>query len=92
MPGIGGVTVNLRGLDEDVSTSKATAGDGSYIFTHVGSGVYLVEEINPAGFGSTTPDRVRISMVSDGSAVVNFGDRKGYRIFLPIIFKGHNPF
>jgi cysteine-rich repeat protein len=81
-PGLSGVTIALidpgpDGLfgtsDDVVIATTTTAGDGSYAFTGVAAGEYAVQEIDPSGFGSTTPNAVAI-VVPGGSEIVNFGD------------------
>jgi len=85
--GLGGVTVELRNTDGDLVDAKVTAGCGTYIFTGV-AGDYTVVETDPAGFYSTTPNVVPVSVPTGGCATANFGDRVGlFRIYLPIVMK-----
>ncbi|HNU52412.1 MAG TPA: SdrD B-like domain-containing protein [Verrucomicrobiota bacterium] len=72
-PGLGGVVVTLRGVGED--RVARTAGDGSYAFTTVVAGNYSVEETDPAGFTSTSPNQRAIYLASGGTATVSFGDQ-----------------
>ncbi|MGB0383793.1 MAG: SdrD B-like domain-containing protein [Ardenticatenaceae bacterium] len=71
-PGMSGVTVQLINGETRTTT---TAGDGSYSFNGVSEGVYTVQETNPAGFVSTTPDSITVSVPAGGSATANFGDQ-----------------
>jgi uncharacterized repeat protein (TIGR01451 family) len=83
--GMSGVKIRLIGpgpdglfgtSDDVVVATTYTAGDGSYAFTGVAGGEYLVEESVPSGFGSTTPIVVPIA-VPGGTLPVNFGNRAG---------------
>ena len=52
-PGIGGVTLNLRGSDyvsAPIWMTTTTAINGAYAFTNVRSGIYTVTEVQPAGY------------------------------------------
>jgi hypothetical protein len=72
--GLSGVTVALRQGGGVVSTTT-TGGDGAYSFPNVAPGAYIVRETDPAGYVSTTPNDVSVSVSPGGSAVANFGDR-----------------
>lgn len=54
--------------------SLTTGADGSYAFTNLAPGTYLVVETDPAGYVSTTPNRVGATVSAGGSATVDFGD------------------
>jgi len=73
--GIGGVTVKLKDSEGSLVDTKATAGDGTCVFTGVAAGSYTVEETDPEGFISTTANAVSIVVASDGAAAANFGDQ-----------------
>ena len=85
--GIGGVTVALRDSGGALVGTKVTAGDGAYIFTGVAAGSYTVEEIDPEGFVSTTPNVVSIVVTPGGAATANFGDGVFSRTYLPLVMK-----
>ena len=74
--GIGGVTVEL--LDDQGSNVQtgATVGDGSYLFSSVAPGLYMVRETDPEGYASTTNNTASVSVGAAGSATACFGDRK----------------
>jgi uncharacterized protein (DUF2141 family) len=72
-PGLGGVTVVLVGKSTQRSTT--TSGDGTYQFSSVEPGTYSVEETDPIGFSSTTPNLRTINVASGGAASANFGDQ-----------------
>ena len=52
-PGIGGVTVNLSGtdsLDQRVTASATTGGDGGYCFNTLSAGTYTITESQPGAY------------------------------------------
>ena len=74
--GLSGVTVQLLNASGTVIATTTTAGDGSYSFTGVTPGAYTVRETDPAGYVSTTPNTVPVSVPNGGSASANFGDQQ----------------
>ena len=83
-PGIGDVTLTLRGAGPDGSVGTAddttvatttTAADGRYVFTAVTPGVLAVVETDPPGYVSTTSNTVSVTVAAGGTATANFGDR-----------------
>ncbi|MBN1888836.1 MAG: carboxypeptidase regulatory-like domain-containing protein [Thermoflexales bacterium] len=74
-PGIGGVEIRL--IDSGGGSRIRNTGlDGSYEFTSLPLGNYTVEESDPSGFSSTTPNVVPVSLTLPGQDItVNFGDR-----------------
>ena len=72
--GIGGVLISLISATGELMTTM-TSGDGSYSFDGVAPGLYTVQQTNPAGFSSTTPDQVAVLVPAEGSTSVVFGDR-----------------
>ena len=89
VPGIGGVTVNLR-QNGGVIASTTTSGNGSYLFIDIGTGEYTVQETDPEGFTSVTPNAVEVNLSPESpSDTANFGDRFGeeHRLYLPSTLK-----
>jgi uncharacterized repeat protein (TIGR01451 family) len=72
-PGIVGVTVTLTQGATVVATTT-TAPDGSYSFTGLVPGAYTVTETQPAGYGSSSPDGVAVTVTAGGIATANFAD------------------
>lgn len=72
-PGIGGVSIRL--MDGTGQRTTTTSGDGSYLFTFVTPGSYSVEETDPLGYSSTTPNARSVSVAAGGSANASFGDQ-----------------
>jgi hypothetical protein len=92
-PGISGVTVYLTGTDINggpVGLTAVTATDGTYKFSNLAPGAYVVSEAQPAGWGdgaetagsvggtTTTNDKVTtISLIAGMAATgYNFGEKK----------------
>jgi uncharacterized repeat protein (TIGR01451 family) len=75
-PGIGGVTIQLLDITDQVITTTTTAGNGSYTFVNVPPGSYTVREVDPPNYASTTNNDVPVTVPNGGSATANFGDRQ----------------
>ncbi len=75
-PGIAGVTVELRDIDGNIVATILTDSSGSYIFTEIPAGAYIVKETDPEGFVSTTANTVPVNLGSGGAATASFGDQK----------------
>jgi len=67
-PGIPGVVVTLVTLDATVTDTQ-----GHYAFSVTTSGTYTVEETDPSGYLSTTPNSI-VVQITDQAARVDFGD------------------
>ncbi len=91
-PGIGGVTVQLTGTDVNgapVGLTTTTAADGSYKFTNLAAGTYVVTEVQPTAYGdgaetvgssagtSPTNDKIQgIALLAGANATgYNFGEK-----------------
>lgn len=73
--GIPGVTISLR-QDNSTITTTTTASDGTYRFDPVWLGEYTVEETDPNGYVSTTPNEVTVSLTTTSQIeVIDFGNR-----------------
>ena len=72
--GIGGVQVSLSGAASSLNTTLV---DGSYFFRGLSAGAYTVNETNPVGYRSTTPDVIELKVVGDSEYEANFGDKAG---------------
>ncbi|MCB0597952.1 MAG: DUF11 domain-containing protein, partial [Phaeodactylibacter sp.] len=64
-PGIGGVTVNLLDGSGNFLQTTTTAPDGSYSFTDLVPGDYIVEFVTPGGYDATTPNVGNDALDSD---------------------------
>jgi LPXTG-site transpeptidase (sortase) family protein len=72
---IGAVRVDLyNSTGTTLIATLTTTVSGSYNFTNLTPGDYLVVETDLAGYVSTTPNSVPASVSAGGSATVNFGD------------------
>lgn len=47
---------------------------GRYLFTSLPPNFYTAREINPPGYTSTTPDKIRVEVRANTRVEVNFGD------------------
>jgi hypothetical protein len=68
---------------------EMTTDDGRYEVDNLSPGNYLVTEVDPLGYRSTTPNRVQARVRANISLVVNFGDISNslavpHRLFFPV--------
>ncbi|MCW5848649.1 MAG: hypothetical protein KIT87_00935 [Anaerolineae bacterium] len=85
-PGLSGVLITLVApgpdnafgtADDVVVATTTTDANGNYSFSNLPPGAYLVRETDPAGFVSSTPNTVVVTVVGGGFAIANFGDCLG---------------
>jgi uncharacterized repeat protein (TIGR01451 family) len=72
--GIGGVTVELLDNMGNALAITTTAPDGSYVFAGLPPGTYSVRQTVLPGYISTTPTEVSVTLPTNGSAEVDFGN------------------
>jgi LPXTG-site transpeptidase (sortase) family protein len=73
--GIGTVTVTLYdSTGTIVIATTTTAANGTYSFANVPPGDYRVVETDPAGYVSTTPNLVPVTVTSGGNVQADFGE------------------
>jgi uncharacterized repeat protein (TIGR01451 family) len=72
-PAIPGVTITLRQGGTVVATAT-TGPDGSYRFENLPAGSYTIEETQPAGYGSSTPDSRSVNVSAGANQSIDFGD------------------
>ncbi|OGL39302.1 MAG: hypothetical protein A3C43_11865 [Candidatus Schekmanbacteria bacterium RIFCSPHIGHO2_02_FULL_38_11] len=53
-----------------------TAVDGTYSFSGLAAGTYTVKETDPAGYCSTTPNKITITIKNKKVTNQDFGDSK----------------
>lgn len=75
--GLGGVTLTLRDGSGTVVATTITAADGSYSFTGLPAGNYTIEETQPNGYGSSSPNSVSVTLPPGGSGTANFAETTG---------------
>lgn len=81
--GLSGVDVTLRApggdgtfdTGDDTTQATTTAAGGIYSFTSVLPGSYRLEESDPVGYTSVSPNQLNVSVGSGNSAVANFADQ-----------------
>jgi large repetitive protein len=76
-PGKPGVTVTLKDKAGNVVATTITGPDGSYSFPNLPAGDYTIEETQPNGLGSSTPNIVAVPLVAGTPGTANFGDTLG---------------
>jgi uncharacterized repeat protein (TIGR01451 family) len=72
-PGIPGVTINLRQGGAIVATTT-TGPDGGYRFDDLPAGTYTVEEVQPAGYGSSSPETLTANLTAGVVQRFDFAD------------------
>jgi hypothetical protein len=75
-PGLAGATILLYNADNNqLVTTDTTGVDGLYDFPSTAPGNYRLQEINPLGYLSTTPDTVQLPHLGEeGGITWRFGD------------------
>ena len=79
-PTLAGVTITLTPSGGGTPQTKVTAADGSFLFTGLAAGTYVLTEMPPTGFTQTLPASGGITIVlpANGSSVSNlFGNFNG---------------
>ncbi len=71
---LGGITVTLKDSSDAIVATTTTLPDGSYMFANITADNYTVEETQPAGYGSSTPNSQPVTVPTGGLAGVNFGE------------------
>ncbi|MBM4458783.1 MAG: hypothetical protein FJ011_13610, partial [Chloroflexi bacterium] len=74
--GLAGVLVTLKNASAAILQTVHTDGSGNYTFCDLAAATYIVEETDPPGYGSTTPNRVTVGLAPSASRRVDFGDAK----------------
>jgi len=100
-PTLAGATITLWDSHSLVVGRQTTTISGRYAFANLMPGNYLVQEQNPPGYLSTTPDAWSVYVAANTVQVVNFGDwmptptptstPEVYQLYLPItmrLFRG----
>jgi hypothetical protein len=77
--GLGGALITLSGSNLTIPMTATSTVNGIYQFFGLTAGTYTVMETDPAGFVSTN-NSVDITLATNDSAAVNFGDRVAGRI------------
>ena len=72
--GLGGVTIRLLNATGTLIATAVTGADGSYSFANLATGTYTVQEVQPTGYGSSTPNSLAVALPSAGLTGRNFGE------------------
>ncbi|NOZ28510.1 MAG: DUF11 domain-containing protein, partial [Chloroflexi bacterium] len=73
--GVPGVYVTLRDEGRVLITVRSTNPTGWYQFDEIPPGRYWVEEEQPDGYASTSPDVVEVEVVAGRQHIVDFGEQ-----------------
>jgi fimbrial isopeptide formation D2 family protein/uncharacterized repeat protein (TIGR01451 family) len=74
---LGSVTVTLSGTDllgNSVLLTTTTTITGFYIFDNLPAGNYVIEQTQPTGYGSSTPNTLSVTVPLTGLTDQNFGE------------------
>ncbi len=72
--GLAGVTLTLKDGIGNTAATTITASDGTYRFAGLPLGNYSVNETQPVGYGSSTPDSRSVTVIAGGAATADFAD------------------
>ncbi len=89
-PGHSGVTVTLRNSQGNVVGTTTSAANGTYGFGPLTTGLYTVTETPPAGFTTTSPTVINITLPPGGLGNQNFGLTAGSRLAGSVYFDSNN--
>ncbi|MBC7234762.1 MAG: hypothetical protein H5T69_02890, partial [Chloroflexi bacterium] len=73
-PGLAGALLVLADENGAFLAYTHSGAAGEYRFDNLAPGVYLLFENDPASYGSTTPNKVRIALSPGEVATIDFGD------------------
>jgi uncharacterized repeat protein (TIGR01451 family) len=76
-PGVPGVRVTVQPVSGGASVAAVTGPDGTYALPGLPAGEYLVTQVQQPGYGSSSPNRVAVTVPADGGAVADFADTLG---------------
>ena len=76
-PGLDGVTILLKDASQAIRSSATTAGGGLFFFDQLPPGTYFVEETDPEGYTSVSPNSVIVELAAGLNVHVAFGDQEG---------------
>jgi uncharacterized repeat protein (TIGR01451 family)/fimbrial isopeptide formation D2 family protein len=72
--GLGGVTVQLYDANNNLVGTTTTLPDGTYSFKNLPAGDYRVVEVQPNGYGTSTPTVENVTLPTAGLSGIDFGD------------------
>jgi large repetitive protein len=77
-PGVPGVTIELRDTLGNLIATTTTGADGSYSFVGLPGGSYVIVELQPNGYGSSTANSIPVTVPNSGRVTdQNFGETLG---------------
>ncbi len=72
-----GVTLTLRDSLNAIVATVQTDASGNYLFGDLIAGDYTIEQTQPNGYGSSSPNSLLLTIPVDGLTDVNFGETTG---------------
>ncbi len=73
-PRLAGVVIILHDQSGAEIAHTTTGTDGSFSFNNLPAGSYTIEEVQPAGYGSSTPKTVAVTVTAGGAQQIKFGN------------------
>jgi protocatechuate 3,4-dioxygenase beta subunit len=73
-PRISGVTIRLYDRNNNLLAQSVTDHNGYYRFGALAAGTYIVQEVTPIGYMSTSPSRVTVNLGANQIYTLHFGN------------------
>ncbi len=73
-PRFAGVVIILHDQSGAEIARTTTGTDGSFSFNNLPAGTYTIEEVQPAGYGVSTPKTVAVTVTAGGAQQLKFGN------------------
>ncbi len=89
-PGIPDAAVSLSSRQGSYSNSQTTDEYGAYEFNDVPAGKYVVEETDPVGYISLSPNSVNVNLKDGGFGTANFADASTSNSITGVVFADKN--
>ncbi len=74
---LGGIVIVLLDSTGSQVAAASTAADASYQFTELSVGDYTVQQVQPAEWGSSTPNEIPFTLANIGRSGLDFGETPG---------------
>ncbi|NOZ06271.1 MAG: hypothetical protein GXP41_07980 [Chloroflexi bacterium] len=74
-PGLAGAQLLLHDSSDALIGLYTTGVHGTYVFPGLAPGTYNIEEVDPPGYGSTTPNTWVVPVSANATTAIDFGDQ-----------------